>query len=131
MAISIIENTISWEEENFKKRRISKKSYYNEIRQQLAESDSSISKCTWCGKKFVKKHHGEKYCSQLCRKDARSQQSRNKAHRWYHRHKHELTEKQRWGLGSGTLGGHMHDDFEKEQSVIEKEFARLRLKRKR
>lgn len=130
MAISIIEDTISWEEEHFKKRRISKKSYYAEIRQKIAEADPTLSKCSWCGKKFVKKHHSEKYCSQLCRQDSRSQQSRNKAHRWYHRHKHELTEKQRWGLGSGTLGGHMHDDFEKEQSVIEKEFTRLRLKRK-
>lgn len=129
MAISIIENTIRWEDEEFKKRRISQKAYYNQIRQQIAESNNIVTKCIWCGTKFVKKHHSEKYCSQACRKDARSQQSRNKAHKWYHRHKHELSEKQRWGLGSGTLGGHMHKDFDKEQSAIEKELTRLRLRR--
>ena len=65
----------------------------------------------------------------MVRTDARRQQLRNRSHRWYHRHKHELTEKQRWGLGSGTLGEHMHDDFEKEQNVIQKELQRLRIKK--
>lgn len=129
MAISIIESINIWEDDEFR-RTINEKAFYQERRLRIVEEDSSIGECTWCGKKFIKKHHSEKYCSEQCRKDARGHQSRMKAHRWYHNHKHELSEKQRWGLGSGTLGGHMHKDFEKEQSVIQKEFTRLRLKRK-
>lgn len=119
----------SWNDDDFKRKRIGKE-YYTENRLLIAKKDHSIGVCNWCGKKYIKQHHSERYCSDICRKDARGHQSRMKAHRWYHAHKHELTEKQRWGLGSGTLGGHMHDDFEKEQTVIQKEFTRLRLKRR-
>lgn len=129
MAVSIIESIDIWEDDEVK-RTINEKQYYHERRLRIVEEDSRIGECTWCGKHFLKKHHSEKYCSETCRKDARGHQSRMKAHRWYHNHKHELTEKQRWGMGSGTLGAHMHKDFEKEQSVIQKEFTRLRLKRK-
>ena len=129
MAISIIKGINNWEDEECKK-TINPDAYYKERRLRIVSEDSSIGNCTWCGKPFLKNHHSEKYCCETCRKDARSHQSRMKAHRWYHNHKHELTDKQRWGLGSGTLGGHMHKDFEKEQSMIEKEFTRLRLKRK-
>jgi len=129
MAFSIIESIDIWEDDEVK-RTINEKAYYQERRLRIVEEDNTIGSCAWCGKPFLKKHHSEKYCSELCRKDARGHQSRMKAHRWYHNHKHELSDKQRWGLGSGTLGGHMHKDFEKEQSVIQKEFTRLRLKRK-
>lgn len=129
MAISIIKAINIFDDPEAGK-TINPENYYKEKRLQIVEQDSSIGTCTWCGKPFLKNHHSEKYCSKKCRKDARGHQSRMKAHRWYHNHKHELTEKQRWGLGSGTLGGHMHKDFEKEQSMIEKEFTRLRLKRK-
>lgn len=129
MAISIITDISSWDDEDFKKNRLSAKGYYDNIRSHIAAQDPKIAVCVWCGKKFLKKHHSEKYCCDECRNDARGQQSRNKAHRWYHKNKHRLSEKQRWGLGSGTLGQHMHEDFEKEQSVIEKEFTRLKIKR--
>lgn len=127
MAVSLI-RPLKWDDEEFKKIR-DNKGFVQNTRLKLAGEDPRIETCILCGTKFVKKHHSEKYCGDDCREVARSQQSRNKAHRWYHRHKHELSEKQRWGLGSGTLGAHSHDDFEKEQSVIEKEFQRLRLKR--
>ena len=103
--------------------------YYHNKRILLSQKYKDIEKCIWCGQKFIKNHHSEKYCCDECRTDARRQQLRNRSHRWYHRHKHELTEKQRWGLGSGTLGEHMHDDFEKEQNVIQKELQRLRIKK--
>ena len=120
---------INWNDTDFKKRR-NIQGYCEKNRLRFVQEDSTIGVCVWCGKKFLKQHHSIKYCSEKCRIDARGQQSRNKAHRWYHKHKHELSEKSRWGLGSGTLGGHRNDDFTKEQSIIQKEFTRLRLKRK-
>lgn len=128
MAVSRIK-PLDWEDKEFEKRR-NNKGFLEKLRSKLASNDSRISTCALCKNKFVKQHHSEKYCSDKCREIVKSQQARNKAHRWYHRHKHELSEKQRWGLGSGRLGAHSHDDFEKEQSVIENEFKRLRLKRK-
>lgn len=85
-------------------------------------------KCKWCGKYFIRTHHSQRYCCDECRDEARSEQSRIKAHRWYHKHKHELSEKQRWGLGSGLLGQHRHEDFEKELRTIQNEFRWLHLK---
>ena len=34
----------------------------------------------------------------------------------------------RWGMGTGKLGPHRHDNNDKEQQAIQKEFTRLRLK---
>lgn len=85
-------------------------------------------KCKYCGQEFTKVHNREMYCSDKCRKNAKREQNRNNFHRWYHRHKHELSEKKRWGLGSGELGAHMHTDFTREYNVIQNELARLRLK---
>ena len=94
-------------------------------------NSDDLEKCQWCGELFEKKHHSEKYCSDECRENARSEQSRNKSHRWYHRHKYRLSEKERWGLGSGLLRQHRNDDFEKELRLIENEFRWLHLKRNR
>ena len=87
-------------------------------------------KCKWCGDFFVRKHHSEKYCCDECRKFAREEQSRVKSNRWYQNHKHELSEKQRWGLGSGLLGQHRNDDFEMEYLKIQREFRWLKLKKR-
>ena len=91
---------------------------------------SRVSVCSWCGRSYVKLANKQKYCCDYCRESARSHQSRMKSHRWYHRHKHELTEKQRWGLGSGVIGQHRHEDFNREQEVVLKELRRLGLKRR-
>lgn len=96
----------------------------------MSEKSEDKIKCSWCGKYFIKKHHSEKYCSDTCRKEARVEQSRHKSHRWYHRHKHELSEKQRWGLGSGLLGQHRTEDFEEEYLKIQNEFRWLHLRKK-
>lgn len=120
---------MQWNDNEFQK-LINEDNYYIHRRILISQKDKRIENCIWCGQKFLKNHHSEKYCCDECRVDAKRQQLRNRSHRWYHRHKHELSEKQRWGLGSGTLGEHMHDDFEKEQSVIQKELQRLKIKRK-
>ncbi len=125
-----LDNIGDWHDEEFQK-RINEQDYYTNRRILISRQDPRLEVCIWCGKKFIKKHHSEKYCSEECRKDSRGQQSRNKSHKWYHRHKHELSEKQRWGLGSGSLGEHMHDDFEKEEKVIKNELKRLKIYKKR
>ena len=123
-----LDETPNWQDDEFQK-RVNEQNYYNNRRIRISRQDPRLESCIWCGQKFIKKHHSEKYCSDECRKDARGQQSRNKAHRWYHRHKHELSEEQRWGLGSGSLGEHRHEDFEKEQRVIKNELRRLKIKK--
>ena len=94
-------------------------------------NNKRISKCGWCGKTYIKKANKQKYCSTYCRDSARSHQSRMKSHKWYHRHKHELTEKQRWGLGSSTIGKHRNPSFKKEQNILTKELKRLGIYKKK
>lgn len=93
----------------------------------------SIGVCRWCENVFIKKHNKESYCSDNCRYYSLQEHSRRTSHKWYHRHKNELSEKQRWGLGTGTLGPHMNSDvdFEREASIIAKEFNYLRIKRRK
>lgn len=87
-----------------------------------------IGYCKKCGKKFVRKHAPEKYCSDVCRDTSRVLQNRKKSMKYYHRHKHEMDEKQRWGLGSGYLGHHRNKCFEKEHVSVRNEFRRLKLR---
>ena len=108
---------------------VNKKQYSRLVREKKAKTVKK-SKCGWCGREYVKTANKQKYCCEKCRRDARAQQSRNKSHKWYHRHKHELSEKQRWGLGSGVLGSHAHKDHVKEQKVIQNELRRLGIKRR-
>ena len=95
---------------------------YNPI---ISADNKRISKCGWCGEQYIKTANKQKYCSSYCRDSARSHQSRMKSHKWYHRHKHELTEKQRWGLGSSTIGKHRNPNFKREQKILTKELKRL------
>ena len=86
------------------------------------------AKCECCGKTFIKPYPTVKYCSDECREVNREIQSRNKSLCWYHRNKHRLSEKQRYGLGSGYLGGHRNIDFACEQKSVKNELRRLKLK---
>jgi len=104
-------------------------SFCDENRKSFSE-DVNVGVCSWCGCKFVKSNNRESYCSDYCRDNARAEQSRLKSNKWYHKHKHELSEKQRWGLGSGFLSGHRNGDFVKEQKIIERELVRLSIRRK-
>ena len=84
-------------------------------------------KCKWCGRLFTRKYAPEKYCSDDCRVNARKHQSRIKSHKWYHKNKHKLSEKQRWGLGGSNLGQHRQKDFNKEQIIIRRELKRFKI----
>ena len=90
-----------------------------------------IKVCKYCGGLYVvPRRIGRpvEYCSEECRSNAREEQSRVKSYRWYHRNKHRLNEVERYGLGSGYLGGHRNDDFSKELGIVERELVRLRIK---
>ena len=105
--------------------------FADENRKETASSVvDKVAICRWCGSRFVKAHNSEVYCSSFCRESAREEQSRDKSIRWYHRNKHNLSEEQRYGLGSGFLGGHRRLDFDDELRVVENELVRLRLIRR-
>ena len=84
--------------------------------------------CKYCKKEFTKTHNRQVYCSKTCSKEAKREQDRNSWHKWYHKNKHRLSEKRRWGLGSGELGPHMHHNPTKEYKSIQRELSRLRLR---
>lgn len=72
-----------------------------------------------------------KYCSDTCRHHAKQEQNCDNSFTWYHKHKNELGEAKRYGLGSGTLGPHLNKEgFKKEAESIQKELRRLNLTRK-
>jgi len=126
---SSVNDIIEWSDNDFKK-NINFDSFLTENRT-VMQSKVFVRECACCGEKFavyVEKGRPPKYCCEECSEIVRSQQSRNKSHKWYHNNKHKLTEKQRWGLGSGTLGQHRHKDFNKEKKTIKKELTRLKIK---
>lgn len=128
---SNIEDIINWSDEDFKK-AVNFNQFIDDNRLEK-QSKIMIVTCTKCGEKFAiprKCGRPPKYCSDECRGVAIQQQSRRKSHKWYHRNKRNLSEKQRWGLGSGTLGQHRHNDFTKEEMTIKRELVRLKLKRR-
>ena len=90
------------------------------------EKTFKVSKCAYCGQKFVKSHGNQKYCSEECKKNRKLEQDANASMKYYHKKKKRGGDKV-WGLGSGGLGPHMHDDFEVEKSKISKELRRLNL----
>lgn len=87
-----------------------------------------LKKCKWCGKLFFKYHNRQEYCSNTCSTYAHMEQKAEYNHKY--RKQYSLDEKTRNGLGSGFLGGHRHDDVEKELSAIQKEMKRLKIKLK-
>lgn len=85
-------------------------------------------KCGCCGKEFIKRHGNQKYCSKKCAETVILFQNANAANKYYHHVKKLRGGDTVWGLGSGSLGQHRHDEFESEYNVVEKELQRLGLK---
>ena len=124
MVISIIKQELSVNLLNRNPER------YISINRNIKKNNIKIGKCKWCGAIFVRKYAPEKYCCEYCRNKSREEQSRRKSIDWYHRNKNRLSEKQRYGLGSGRLGGHRKLDFNKESAIIHNELVRLNIRKR-
>lgn len=126
---SSVNDIINWSDNDFKK-NVDFNKYLDDNRSEK-KANVFVRYCAYCGEKFavyVEKGRPPKFCCDKCRESSDLERSRIKSHMWYHRNKHKLTEKQRWGLGSGTLGQHRHKDFAKEHKTIKKELTRFRIK---
>ncbi|MDO5827279.1 MAG: hypothetical protein Q4Q19_03355 [Methanobrevibacter sp.] len=84
-------------------------------------------KCKWCGKPFTKQHNRQEYCSEECAHHARLEQKAKYTQKYRLKYTSRKSDSY-WGMGSGSLGCHMKDDFEDEQRAIHKELKRLKLK---
>lgn len=92
------------------------------------------AKCKWCGKAFFKTANKTCYCSDRCRTLALREQKAE-----YQRKRRKLirdgvivapNERASNDIGTGFIGEHMQDDFDDEYGVIQREFRRLRIRRK-
>ena len=126
---SSVNDILNWTDSDFKK-TVDFNKFITDNRNEM-QSHVFVRYCAFCGEKFavyVEKGRPPKFCCDECRKASDSERSRNKSLVWYHKNKHKLSEKARWGLGSGTLGQHRHKDFAKEEKTIKKELTRLKIK---
>lgn len=83
--------------------------------------------CEYCGEPFIKRHGNQKYCSKECSENKRLEQNADAAMRYYHHTKKQRGGDKVWGLGTGGLGQHKHDDWEVELQKVQNEMKRLRI----
>lgn len=83
--------------------------------------------CEYCGGEFIKQHGNQKYCSKSCSENKNRELNADAANKHYHHVKKLRGGDTVWGLGSGSLGAHMHSDWQVEREKIENEMRRLRL----
>lgn len=89
--------------------------------------NDKLTKCQYCGKLFHKTHGNQKYCSETCAKNSKREQTANSRMKYYYKNKKRGGDKF-YGLGTGGLGPHKHEDDDKEYEKILKEFHRLRIR---
>lgn len=95
---------------------------------QIKENKSDmIATCKYCGKEFIKTHGNQKYCSKICSDNKNRELNADAANKHYHHVKKLRGGDTTWGLGSGSLGPHMHDDWDIEIQKIQNEMKRLRI----
>lgn len=88
-----------------------------------------ISKCKYCGTKYIKIENKTGFCSQECRcksiqdSKAKYQRKRRKLIR-----DGELVSNERVYIGTGFLSKHANSDFKREHASILKECRRLNVK---
>ena len=97
--------------------------YYTEKQE---NEEPILAECEYCKHIFLKTHGNQKYCSTECQYHAELDQNAEARMKSYHRHKKRGGDKF-WGLGSGGLGSHRHEDPEVELSKIHNELRRLKL----
>ena len=95
--------------------------YYNNRKQQL-----EIIECEYCHTPFTPSHGNQKYCSPVCQYNAELEQNANSRVKSYHKNKKRGGDKF-WGMGSGGLGPHRHEDPSLELLKIQNEMKRLNL----
>ena len=100
---------------------------YMKYRARKRNKPRIIATCQYCGKEFVKTHGNKKYCSATCSANKKLEQGADASLKYYHHTKKLRGGDKVWGLGTGGLGAHMHDDFDVEREKIENEMRRLRL----
>ena len=83
--------------------------------------------CEYCGKQFIKQHGNQKYCSKICSENKNRELNADAANKHYHHVKKVRGGDKVWGLGSGSLGPHRHEDWKVEYEKIENEIRRLKL----
>lgn len=88
--------------------------------------DEIIATCEYCGKSYIKTHGNQKYCSKNCAENRILEQNADARMKSYHKNKKRGGDKF-YGLGSGGLGPHKHDDWETEKLKVENEMCRLGL----
>lgn len=86
--------------------------------------------CEYCGKEFIKSHGNQKYCSKRCSENKNRELNADAANKYYHHVKKLRGGDTVWGLGSGSLGPHMHDDWQIEIEKVKNEMRRLRVSAK-
>lgn len=83
--------------------------------------------CEYCGKQFIKHHGNQKYCSKTCADNKNRELNNDAANKHYHNVKKLRGGDKVWGLGSGSLGPHCHQDHLLEHQKIQNELRRLKL----
>jgi len=86
--------------------------------------------CEYCGEEFVKSHGNQKYCCDICAENKNRENNADAANKYYHHTKKKRGGDKVWGLGSGSLGPHHHDDWDVEFEKVQNEKYRLGLQGK-
>ncbi|BBL61526.1 hypothetical protein [Methanobrevibacter arboriphilus] len=84
--------------------------------------------CKFCGSEFDKKHNRQMYCNEYCSKEGEKENRRKRRSKYYHRYKNVMHEETKYGLGSGFLSMHRHEEDIKELIAVENEMRRLKIK---
>ena len=88
------------------------------------QNKTIIGICSYCKKPFIKRHGNQKYCSKSCSDKRKMEQDCDAALRYYYHVRKKRGGDKAWGLGTGSLGPHMHEDFETEKLKVENELKR-------
>ena len=97
--------------------------YYNTRKEEKAVE---IMECEYCHTKFIKTHGNQKYCSESCCYNAELEKNADYRMKSYHKNKKRGGDKF-WGMGSGGLGPHRHEDPLLELTKIQNEMKRLNI----